>query len=216
MYYHEHKKYFETAYKNGVDVWTHLPMEARGIRLTENLKPGSFILDVGSGRGLFTKQLAEAGFKVIGIDFEKNIVEKSNAEIKNWGLEGKLKFLTADVMDLPLADNSFDGICDFGLLENLYADDWEQYAREITRVLKPGGYYLNVSLSRETQNFYDFFPKGSETGDFQKYGVHYHFFEREEMKKVFDGKLKPMFQENIHIPYKPLDVILLQTLFQKP
>jgi ubiquinone/menaquinone biosynthesis C-methylase UbiE len=215
MEYHEHKKYFETAYKNGVDIWTHLPEETKGIKLTENLKIGSFILDVGSGRGIFAKKLAESGYKVIGIDFEKNIVEKANSEIKNWGLEGKLKFMEADVLDIPFADESFDGICDFGLLENLYAEDWEQYASEINRVLKPGGFYLNVSLSRETQHFFEFYPKGSESGDFQKYGVHYHFFEKEEMNKIFEGKLKVVHQINKHIPHRPIDTILLETLFQK-
>ena len=215
MQYHEHKNYFETAYKNGADIWTHLSDKTKGIKLTENLKTGSFVLDVGSGRGLFAKQLAESGFKVIGIDFEKNIVDKTNAEIKNWGLEGKLKFMEANVLDIPFADESFDGICDFGLLENLYSEDWEQYASEITRVLKPGGFYLNVALSRETQHFFEFYPKGSESGDFQKYGVHYHFFEKAEMAQIFANKLKVISQENKHIENKPIDSILLKTLFQK-
>ena len=215
MDYHEHKKYFEIAYKNGADIWTHLPIETKGVKLTENLKNGSFILDVGSGRGLFSKRLADSGFKVIGIDFEKNIVQKANSEIKNWGLEEKLKFVEADVLDIPFADSSFDGICDFGLLENLYPEDWEQYANEISRVLKPGGFYLNNSLSRETQHFFEFYPKGSESGDFQKYGVHYHFFTKEEIAKIFERKLKVIYQENKHILSKPIDTILLETLFQK-
>jgi ubiquinone/menaquinone biosynthesis C-methylase UbiE len=215
MEYHDHKKYFEIAYKNGADIWTHLPIEVRGLKLTENLKSGAFILDVGSGRGLFAKQLAEAGYKVIGIDFEKNIVAKANSEIKNWNLEGKLKFLEADVLDIPFADASFDGICDFGLLENLYPEDWAKYAEEITRVLKPGGFYLNASLSRETQRFFEFSPKNSESGEFQKYGVHYHFFEREEINSIFENKLKLVSQENRHVSNKPIDTILLETLFQK-
>ncbi|HNW71368.1 MAG TPA: class I SAM-dependent methyltransferase [Candidatus Paceibacterota bacterium] len=215
MQYHEHKKYFEVAYKNGADIWTHLPIEARGEKLTERLKMGSYILDIGSGRGLFAKQLADNGYKVVGIDFEKNIVEKANSQIKDWGLFGKLKFIEADVLDIPLTDESFDGICDFGLLENLYHEDWEQYANEITRVLKPGGFYLNVSLSRETQKFFEFNPKNSLSGEFQKYGVHYHFFDKEEMEKIFAGKLKIISQENKHISQKPADTILLETLFQK-
>lgn len=215
MQYHEHKKYFEIAYRNGADVWTHLPIKRTELKLTEKLKVDSLILDAGSGRGIIAKQLAESGFRVIGIDFEKNIVEKTNSEIKNWGLEGKLKFLEADVLDIPFTDNSFDGVCDFGLLENLYSEDWAQYANEINRVLKPGGYYLNLSISKETQHFFEFYPKGSETGDFQKYGVHYHFFEAEEMSKIFEGKFKTIYQENIHVQNKPADVILLQTLFQK-
>ena len=215
MLYHEHKKFFEVAYQNGTDTWTHLPIDSKGARLIENLKKGSMVLDVGSGRGLFAKQLAEAGYKVIGIDFEKSIVGKANKEIKNWKLEGKLRFVEADVLDIPFADTSFDAIYDFGLFENLYKEDWAKYAEEINRVLKPGGFYFNVSLSRETQRFFDFNPKNSENGDFEKYGMHYHFFEKEEIAKIFEGKLKIVSQENKHITNKPVDTILLESLFQK-
>jgi ubiquinone/menaquinone biosynthesis C-methylase UbiE len=213
--YNEHKKYFEEAYRTGTDIWTHLPMKARGGLLTDVLSPGALVLDVGSGRGLFSKQLAESGFRVIGIDFEKNIVEKTNEEVIKWGLTGKLKFVEASALDIPFTDNSFDGVCDFGLMDNLYPEDWEKYASEISRVLKHGGFYLNMSFSRETQHFFEFYPKGSETGEFQKYGVHYHFFKRDEMKKIFDHQLNPIKQD-IEFTEKPNEIALLETLFQKP
>lgn len=215
MDYQGHKKYFETAYKTGSDIWTHLPMKARGEILMEQLSPGALVLDVGSGRGLFAKKLAEAGFRVIGIDFEGNIVRKVNQEIKNWGLEGKLKFMEASALDIPFADTSFDGVCDFGLLENLYKEDWGQYASEISRVLKPGGFYLNTSLSRETQSFFEFYPKSSLSGEFQKYGIHYHFFNKDEMTDIFNHQLTPTKQD-IEFTDKPNQVALLETLFQKP
>ena len=214
MDYHEHKKYFEIAYKTGTDIWTNLPLKSRGKMLIEKLSPGALILEVGSGRGLFAKQLAEEGFRVIGIDYEKNIVQKDNAEIKNWGLEGKLKFVEADALDIPFTDNSFDAVCDFGLLENLYKDDWVQYANEISRVLKKGGFYLNTSLSRETQNFFEFHPKGSLSGEFQKYGVHYHFFDKTEMDDLFNHQLNPI-EQDIEFTDKPNQIALLETLFQK-
>jgi len=216
MDYHEHKKYFEIAYKTGTDVWTHLPMKMRGSKLTEKLNPGALVLDIGSGRGIFAKQLAEMGFKVIGIDFEKNIVEKGNSEIKNLGLEGKLKFMEANALDIPFTDASFDGAFDFGLLENLYQEDWETYANEVSRILKPGGFYLNVSLSRENESFFEFSPKKSTSGDFQKYGVHYHFFKKEEMKNIFKDKLNLISQDIEFIATKPVETILLESLFQKP
>ena len=214
MDYQEHKNYFEIAYRTGSDIWTNLSIKNRGKMLMKELPKGAIILDVGSGRGLFAKQLAESGFSVIGLDFEGNIVKKTNEEIKNWGLVGKLKFVEGSALDIPFVDSSFDGVCDFGLMENLYKEDWNQYASEISRVLKPGGFYLNTSLSKETQQFFKFYPKGSENNEFEKYGVHYHFFSKDEMKDIFNHKLNPV-EQDIEFVERPNEVALLETLFQK-
>jgi len=213
--YQEHKKYFDSAYKTGTDIWTHLPMKARGEMLVEQLSPGAIILDIGSGRGLFAKHLVELGFRVIGIDFVSEIVKKTNENVKNWGLQGKLKFVEGNALDIPFTDNSFDGIYDFGLMENLFKEDWEQYAREINRVLKPGGFFLNISFSRETQRFFEFYPKNSKNGEFKKYGIHYHFFDKNELKNIFNHNLNPI-KQNIEFIDKPTEIALLETLFKKP
>lgn len=215
MDYHEHKKYFETAYKNGADTWTHLPIESRGLKLKEQLPEGALILDIGSGRGIFAKNLVESGFKVIGIDFEGSVVKRANEEIKGWGLEGKLKFMEANALDIPLTDTSFDGACDFGMFENLYKEDWPQYASEVARILKPGGFYLSVVSSRKTPNFFGFSPSASADGEVEKYGVHYHFFEDKEITQIFESKLKVVSQTMGQID-KPNDRYYLETLFQKP
>jgi ubiquinone/menaquinone biosynthesis C-methylase UbiE len=214
MKYQKHKEHFETAYKTGTDVWTHIPIKERGHLLMEQLSPDSFVLDVGSGRGLFAKQLAEAGFRVIGIDFESNIVRKTNENIPGWNLQDKLKFVVGDALDIPFEDNSFDGVCDFGLMENLFQEDWDQYASEVYRVLKPGGYYLNTSFSSETQSFFEFNPKASSKKNFEKYGVTYHFFSKDEMKGIFDKHLIPVKQD-IDFPDRPNEIALLETLFKK-
>lgn len=212
MSYLEHKKHFGVAYRTGTDAWTHPPTELEGLKFTERLLPGSKVLDIGSGRGFFAKHLAEMGFEVTGIDFEKDIIEKANENVKDWGLENKLKFIEADALTLPFADQSFDAACDFGLFETLYKEDWPVYANEIAHVLKPGAFYLNVSLSRETQHFFEFLPKKDMEGEFEKYGIHYHFFEKSEMENIFKDKFEIVSQETTPSHRK---VVLLETLFQK-
>ena len=215
MDYKTHKEYYKTAYKNGSDIWTHLPIKIRGAKkLVEKLPIGGAVLDLGSGRGLIAKNLAEMGFKVIGIDFEEDIVDKANMEIKDWKLEGKLKFIKTDVFHMPFTDGSFDGVCDFGLLENLYQEDWGAYANEINRILKPGGFYLNVSLSRKTINFLDFSPINSKDGEFKDEDVHYHFFVKEEMVNIFNNKMT-LISDNVEFVEEPREIAVLQTLFQK-
>lgn len=212
--YKKLKDYFEIAYRTGSDIWTHLPLKEKELMLTENLPKGSLILDLGSGRGLFAKFLAESGYSVIGLDFEKNIVERSNKEIKGWGLEGKLKFVEGDVFDIPFTDSSFDAVCDFSLMENLYKEDWNQYKEEVVRVLKPGGFYLNVSLSRDTSNFLEFNPRAKNQADVEKYGISYHFFDKDEMKSIFDKQLS-LVEQKIKEVENPHKVVFLESLFQK-
>ncbi len=215
MDYSGHKDYYKTAYQNGADIWTHVPVKMRGIKkLAEKLPPGGSVLDLGSGRGLIAKNLAEMGFKTIGLDFEEEIVEKANSEVENWGLAGKLKFIKADVFSIPFADKSFDGVCDIGLLENLHKEDWSLYVNEIDRILKPGGFYLNVSLSRKTKTFLDFSPINSTDGELNKDGMHYHFFEKEEMEKIFAEKMIPV-SSTVEFVEKPREISLLHTLFEK-
>ena len=215
MDYHEHKDYFNKAYATGSDIWTPLSIPLRGAKFIKKLPTGSTILDIGSGRGLFAKNLTEAGFKVIGIDFENEIVGKANAEVKNWGLSGKVKFMTANALELPFVDASFDGACAFGLLENIHKEDWPKYADEIKRVLKPGGFYLNMSFSRKTRNFLNFSPINSQTGEFEERGIHYHFFEEKEMANIFDKKLT-LISQNVEYLKEPVELALLESLFQKP
>jgi ubiquinone/menaquinone biosynthesis C-methylase UbiE len=214
MDYKKQKDYYKSSYLNGIDLWTHLPTKMHGGKLVEKLNKDSLILDLGSGRGLIAKNLAEQGFRLIGIDFEKDIVEKSNAEVKNWGLEGKLKFVEADVFDIPFTDASFDGIYDFGLLQSLYKEDWAAYAAEVNRVLKPGGYYLNVSMSRKTKIFFDFSPINSPNGEFEKFDMHYHFFEKEEINNIFKNEMT-LLSDNVEFLEQPRAVALLETFFQK-
>ena len=217
MRYQKHKKHFETAYKTGTDVWTHAPSPKQVAKLTDKLQKGGLILELGSGRGLFTKHLAQVGFKLIGLDFEGNIVKKANKNIKDWGLQGKVKFMEGDALDIPLADASFDGVCDFGLFENLYKEDWPKYANEVNRVLKPGGYYLNVSLSNKTQSFFEFNPSAGSEREFEKHEMHYYFFEGEEIKNIFKNHFRVVSQEikPAEAPREVNKVTLVETLFQK-
>lgn len=214
MSYLDHKKHFNIAYKTGTDTWSHPPTEKEGLKLIERLPKDALILEIGSGRGFFARHLVSLGFRVIGVDFEEEIVRKANENIKDWGMEGRLKFMEADVLDIPLVSESFDAVCDFGLLETLFKEDWEKYEKEVSRVLKPGGFYLNVSLSKETQTFFEFSPK-KDGSDFEKYDIHYHFFTKEEMRSIFKNNFSLISEEETIPEKREKGIILLETLFQK-
>jgi SAM-dependent methyltransferase len=113
--------------------------------------PGSFLLDVGCGRGRHSCILAEKGFKVTGIDisgdsiaFAKKFVRKDSQ-----GEDENLEFFQHD-MRLPFRVNYFDQA--FNLFGNFgyfrTRREHDNMIRTIANGLKPNGVfvldYLNV------------------------------------------------------------------------
>lgn len=185
MNHEAQKNYFEIAYRTGSDVWTHIPYHKIAMRMLPELPKDSFVLDVGAGRGLWLQKLVEEGFRVIGLDYVSEIVNIGNRDIKLYGIGEKARFIHGDVRDIPLADESFDLVTDIGVLQHLDTADWNQYVAELRRVVKPGGYILNVSLSKETPRFLGLRPKTSNESQFEKFGVSYYFFTNAEMNNLF-------------------------------
>lgn len=214
MIYEEQKEYFERAYKTGSDIWTHFPYERRGAMLAEKLSANSLILDLGSGRGLWAFDMVNLGYRAIGVDYVKEMVSKSNADAEIRGLDKKVRFIESNVLDLPLQDNTFDAATDFGLLQHIHPDNWAEYTREVSRVIKSGGYFLKVVFSKETTNFLGFNPKGAATGQFEKDGIHYYFFTKEEIAKLFEKEFE-VIEQKIEILQKKDAPIFISTLFKK-
>lgn len=187
MDYSHQKKFFQTAYTTGSDYWTQLPFVFKGGELMQALTPGSIILDLGSGRGRFPFELVNNGFRVIGMDVVPSIVTANNLEVKNFKLESKLRFIEGDIFDIPLADASFDAVTDIGLLQHVHPEDWSDYRNEIVRVLKPGGHFFLITLSKETVSYLTWKPKQDAFGDFTRDGVFYHFFTKEQLAILFEA-----------------------------
>ena len=199
MNYASQKKFFESAYATGTDTWTHIPNKLSALEHVRALPKDSLILDVGSGRGLWPFSLAELGYKVIGIDYAKSVVEKNNSEVKFRGLAGRIRFMEADALDIPFEDASFDAVTDFGLLQHLDPSDWHTYVTELSRVLKPGGLLMLVALSRETKVFLNWTPHVSPEGKFERDGVTYYFFTKEEVRDIFSAQFDTVSQSLEHV-----------------
>ncbi len=150
------------------------------------------------------------GFKVIGIDYIGHLIKINNREVISRNLEGKIRFIEGDVFDINLQNETIDVVTDFGLLQHLVKDDWQKYGSEVNRVLKNGGYVLSVTLSKETKKFYDFSPEESLEADFEKYGVHYHFFTEDELRKVYGNNFKIINAEVLRLEGESLLIALLK------
>jgi len=82
------------------------------------LKEGAKILDLGCGLGCTAIPLSSFGFKIVGIDNDKKVVEAARQNAKNFGEDIEIK--EADVFDIDkiFNNNSFDACISGGLLEH--------------------------------------------------------------------------------------------------
>lgn len=213
-----HKDYFETAYRTGSDIWTHLPYQPVALSMMPRLQNNAMVLDVGSGRGVWVRKLVSLGLRVIGIDYAQEAVNTANEDLKYEEIQKNARFVLGDVRDIPFADASFDAVTDIGLLQHLHEEDWSTYAAELSRVLKKDGYVLSVTLSRETTRFLEHNPKTAPTGKFEKFGLNYYFFTEEELNEVMKSHFVVVRQQVRFFDTRtdPDDgVAMIFTLFQK-
>jgi ubiquinone/menaquinone biosynthesis C-methylase UbiE len=93
------------------------------------------LLEVGSGIGVDSIQLARCGFDVTAVDLTENAiaVARQFAEQR----EVTIDFRLGNAERLDFADESFDAVYSFGVLH--HTPHIEQAVAEIRRVLRPGG-----------------------------------------------------------------------------
>lgn len=188
MSYADQDNFFAQAYRTGTDRWTNIPFTRRAHELAIYLPKGSIVLDIGAGRGRLMTELQTLGLRAIGLEKNPELVARGNEEIKNKNLGQDLRFLEGDALNMPLADASFDAAIDVGLLQHLKPEHFAEYVAEVMRVLKHGGLFFAVVLSKETEKYFTWLPKDSANPDYELDGVHYHFFTDEEIKSLLGDK----------------------------
>ena len=104
------------------------------------IREGHTVLDVGSGSGtdaLIAARMVGPEGEVIGLDMTRAMRERLEANARKMGA-GNVRVLDGTAEEIPLPDDSVDVVTTNGVL-NLVPDK-EKAAREIFRVLRPGGW----------------------------------------------------------------------------
>ena len=118
-------------------------------RLVElaRLQPGESVLDVGCGTGSLAiaakRRVGPTGI-VHGIDASPEMIARATRKAKKAGVD--VTFRTAVVEALPFPDRQLDVVLSTLMLHHLPRATREQSARDIRRVLKPGGRVLAVDF----------------------------------------------------------------------
>jgi SAM-dependent methyltransferase len=129
----------EKAYREKQRDLTHA--EAKALCSLLALKPGSQILDLYCGNGRHALDLAQKGFKVVGLDISFSRISFA----LNWAREERASatFLIGDVQALPLR-GTFEGVM---ILGGSFTH-WREEEKNISllqgfgKILKPGGFLL--------------------------------------------------------------------------
>jgi arsenite methyltransferase len=118
------------------------------------------VLDVGCGRGLLLIGVARrlTSGKAIGVDIwqRKSMVgNRPEAALENARLEGVAERVEArdgDARQLPFPDASFDVVVSALVLHNIPGQEGrQQAARELARVLKPGGQVALLGIKHTSE-----------------------------------------------------------------
>jgi SAM-dependent methyltransferase len=100
-----------------------------------DLEAGARVLDVACGNGNATLAAARRFAQVTGLDYVPELLARAGERAKAERLELDLR--EGDAEQLPFEDGSFDvALSTFGVM---FAPDQPQAARELLRVVKPGG-----------------------------------------------------------------------------
>ena len=122
------------------------PFRERLVELAR-LQPGESVLDVGCGTGtlaIAAKRRVGLQGQVHGIDASPEMIARATRKANKAGVDAT--FRNAVVEALPFPDGHFDVVLSTLMLHHLPRPTREQSAREIRRVLKPGGRVLAVDF----------------------------------------------------------------------
>jgi SAM-dependent methyltransferase len=129
------------------DLWERLPAQLeppdwalRRAFLLAELRAGDRVLDLGSGAGDFTAEIAKVAEQVVGLEVAEAAVARARA--RHPALDFRLTPIDGP---LPLEDGSFDLVWASEVIEHVA--DTARWLSEIRRVLAPGGRLLVTTPS---------------------------------------------------------------------
>ena len=101
------------------------------------------MLDVASGEGYGSAQLAQVAKSVVGVEYDSGTAAAAQAQFRR----DNLRYVQGDARALPLPDACVDVVVSFETIEHF--DRQAAFVAEIRRVLRPGGLVVISTPDRD-------------------------------------------------------------------
>jgi SAM-dependent methyltransferase len=172
---------------------------------TLGLRPGDRILDLGCGGGRHAFEAARRGAIVTAVDLDlgelKAVRDTTYAMVQAGEIpEGRISPANGDALRLPFPDGTFDRIIASEVMEHIPDD--HAAAKELTRVLRPGG-TIAVTIPSYWPERICWALNDEYHAPFVR-GGHVRIYSRGVIKAVLRGAgLKPVAAHHAHALHSP-------------
>jgi ubiquinone/menaquinone biosynthesis C-methylase UbiE len=138
---------FAGMYAEGIPPWQIDRPQPEVIRLIEQGKFESPVLDLGCGTGDNTIELARNGLVVKGLDAVPEALERARKKTEQAGLKQPPEFILGDALRLPDSGLKARTVLDCALFHTFSDEERKEYIRGLEAVLSPGGRLHILSFS---------------------------------------------------------------------
>lgn len=111
--------------------------------LSEGWFGPSPMLEIGCGTGTNAVWLAQQGFQVTACDLAPLAIEHAQRKAEQAGVP--VRFLVADVLQLPDLGGPFPFVFDRGVYHHLRTVDLRRFQEALTKYTRPGSFYLTLA-----------------------------------------------------------------------
>lgn len=146
------------------------------------------LLDLGCGWGRWSIAAARRGYEVVGIDPSLGSLLAGQDLLAVEGLP--IAFVCGDARCLPFADNSFDAVFSYSVLQHFSRENVAHTLREVGRVLRPGGFSL-IQMARRLglRSLYHLARRAA--GSMKPHSFEVRYWRSRDLRELFGAIIGP-------------------------
>jgi SAM-dependent methyltransferase/uncharacterized protein YbaR (Trm112 family) len=146
---------------------------------------GELLLDIGCNWGRWSIAAARSGYRPIGVDPSFEAIVAARRIARQLGAD--TRYVVADARRLPFADDTFDVVFSYGVLQHFSKSDVAVSVDEIARVVMRSGYsWVQMPNALGALNAVRLAQRGFREGD----AFEVRYWKPSELKRVF-GRIGP-------------------------